>query len=242
MILTPGRWLAEEVAPLCPGRPVRFVRLGCDTALWRPARRRWRLPERPEIVVLGRLDPVKGHARMMRLMALLLREWPGDLPRPLLHIVGEPANLSVTHLEDLARREGLAPGADVRLTARRVADLPSLLSAAALGVVPSTGSEIICRVAQEFLLCGTPVAVSGAGSLDEVLFEDAGASFRSLDDSGAAALLGAWLRRSLNEGPEERERRAGRARTLFSLETMGRELDEALRSAAPPVDAGGTGP
>lgn len=242
LILTPARWLAEEVAPICPGRPVRCVPLGCDTRHWQPVFPAMP-PARPEIVMLGRLDPVKGHARMMRLMALLLREWPDDLPRPLLHVVGEPANLSAAHVEELARREGLTPGIDVRLTTRRVPELPPVLTAATLGVVPSLGSEVICRVAQEFLLCGTPVVVSGAGSLDEVLFEEAGAGFRGLDDSAAAALVAGWLRRGFRESRPERERRAGKAKALFSLEAMGRDLDEALQAVArPPVDAGGGAP
>ena len=227
LLLAPSEALAAQLTALAPEQAAVCVPLGCDTQVFTrvPAAS---LGERPELVVLGRLDPVKGHAAMMRLMVRVLGDWPGDLPRPRLHVVGEPANLSATYLTELVKAAGLTFGDDFRLTATRVPDIARLLSEATLGVVPSLGSEIICRVAEEFLLCGTPVVVSGVGSLDEVLFSDAGGSYRGLGDEEAAALLGAWTRQSLAEGEAAKVARAAQARALFSLESMGAALSRLI--------------
>ena len=97
--------------------------------------------------------------------------------------------------------------------------------------MPSIGSEVIGRVAEEFLLCGTPVIVSGVGSLNEVLFDEkAGDSYSGLDSRAAANLIRCWLRQAVTETTEMRADRAFRARQLFSLETMGEALEVQFKS------------
>jgi glycosyltransferase involved in cell wall biosynthesis len=166
-------------------------------------------------------------------MRLVLAGWPRERVTPCLHIVGEPANLQSSQLIALAAGQGLVLGKDFRLTDTRVADVPSLLSRAALGLVPSIGSESICRVAAEFLLCGTPIAVSGVGSLEDMLFEGAGLSYRGLKDEDAAKLIQELTLTSLSEGEEAKRRRALRARETCSLAKMGQRLSQILRPFDP---------
>jgi glycosyltransferase involved in cell wall biosynthesis len=227
LLLAPSRGLAAKLRQLDTQRPVVAVTLGCDAARYAPVAAA--APARPEILLLGRLDPVKGHERALALLRLIINNWQGPGAPPCLHFIGEPANLSVTHLQHRAAALGLAVGSDVVITARRVESLAAALSSATLGLVSSLGSEIIGRVAEEFLLCGTPVLVSGAGSLDEVLaFPAAGASFRDYDDAATAALIASWLRRSGAETAAEKQARAAAARLHFSLEAMGQALGHAL--------------
>jgi glycosyltransferase involved in cell wall biosynthesis len=230
LVLTPSESLAKEARRIESVR-VESVPLGLDASSFArsaPAPRSVGAG-RPELVVLGRLDPVKGHATLLKIFTGVLKEWPSAWPRPLLHIVGEPANLSAAHITHAAAAAGVAPE-DYRLTTGRVADVAGLLSRATLGVIPSLGSEIICRVAEEFLLCGTPVAVSGVGSLSEVLIDETmGVTWRGLGDVAAAAALTAWLQRSTDEGEASKAARAARARAAFSLEAMGAALLQALR-------------
>ena len=111
------------------------------------------------------------------------------------------------------------------------------MSATDLAVISSLGSEVICRVAEEFLLCGVPLFVSGVGSLEECLVDKSfGSSYRGLSEERAATLLTEKLWQASQESTIERQARAEAARQLFSLEAMGKELStmlDALRSEDP---------
>ncbi len=224
LVLTPSKRLADAVQRLDASARVASVTLGIDTEAYR----RIAAPPaaRPELLIFGRLDPVKGHHAALRIMAKILATWPKDFPRPRLHIAGQPANVSRTHIEQWVKESQLVVGDDVLLTLERVADVPTLLSRATLGWVPSLGSEIICRVAEEFLACGTPVALSGAGSLDETLFDGAGFSYGGKSEDETARLFSTWLPAVLREDESAKATRAATARALFSLETMGNSLTD----------------
>lgn len=229
--LAPSAALTRELKALSPDVPAHHVVLGIADG-------RFMLPPQPpprrtppEIVLLGRFDPVKGHAEAFQLHRMLLDRWR-EGPKPVLHIVGEPANLSVAHLEQIAAKERLSQS-DYKITARRVEDVPALLSGAVLGLVSSTGSEIIGRVAEEFLLCGTPVALSGAGSLNELLFDGAGFSYRGLAPDETATRLVPWIERSIAESPAARQARSATAKERYSLPAMARGLKVALQISSP---------
>jgi glycosyltransferase involved in cell wall biosynthesis len=231
MIMAPSQRLASELSAIGVKAPIESITLGCDTArFYRPDSVAAISEDRPIILIFGRLDPVKGHSLMIQRMAQILALW-GDKPRkPALHIVGEPANVTVAQLEEETRKAKLTLGSDVVISTLRVDNVAGLLASAALGVVPSLGSEIICRVAQEFLLCGTPVAVSGAGSLPEVLFDDAGFCFNGQSIEADIEAFTNWISRSLNESAELKVKRAKRARAFYSFEAMADRLSQVFRS------------
>ena len=229
LILTPSAAMAAAVRRLHPWQQVIPVVLGCDAdRLQRPAFAEAPV-KRPEMLIFGRLDPVKGHRAMITRFASLLRAWDRKSPAPRLHIIGEPANLAAADLMGYVAAEGLRWGDDVVVTVQRLDDVAATLSNACLGVVSSLGSEVICRVAEEFLLCGTPVAVSGVGSLDEVLFPGAGFSYGQMSDEEATAAFCHWLALSAGEGVAAKNARAQAARREFSLEAMANALSNALR-------------
>ena len=94
-------------------------------------------------------------------------------------------------------------------------------------MVSSIGSEIICRVAEEFLCCGTPVFVSGVGSLPEVLIsEDMGLSYGGLESSVAAQKMTQKLLNYSVETRQQRLDRGIRAKDAFSLAVMGQRLED----------------
>jgi glycosyltransferase involved in cell wall biosynthesis len=185
------------------------------------------LIRRPELLLVGRFDPVKGHAEFFRIFSACIKSWDfplGNEISPHLHIVGEPANISSEQIRAELKACGLREGIEVTLSDRRVDDLPALMEAATLGVISSLGSEYICRVAEEFLLCGTPLFISGAGATKEVLFTGAGACYegKSIEEAGEMlkrSFVAAW-----EESESARSERAGIAGARYSLQSMASAL------------------
>ncbi|MCX6126026.1 MAG: glycosyltransferase [Proteobacteria bacterium] len=208
--------------------PIVKIILGVDESRFRAPQFELSL-ERPELLIFGRLDPVKGHREFMKIFKRIHVQFSEKL-QPVLKIVGLPANLSVRHLEEFTRAEMLTWGRDVVVISDHIEDVPGLLAGASIGVVPSIGSEIICRVAEEFLMCGTPVAVSGVGSLEEVLMAPGfGVSFRDLSEEAAAALIYSSLCQFISELPEVRTARATQAAEVFSLQKMSECWEQAVQ-------------
>ncbi|MBX3098198.1 MAG: glycosyltransferase [Salinibacterium sp.] len=126
-------------------------------------------PDRPIVVIAGRVQPLKGHELAVRALAELhrLRGWA-----PVLVIAGEvtPGDEAFAGLlRTLAAELGVA--ADVRFVGALHRDaLAGLLAAAALTIVPSF-SETFGLVALESAASGTPVLAYRAGGLPEAVAE-----------------------------------------------------------------------
>lgn len=221
-ILVPGRTLEDACSDLFGRSRVVSVILGCDTDKYTytgAVQRR----ARPELMIFGRFDPVKGHREFLQIFRRIINRWPESQPAPLLTIAGEPANLTAAVILAEAAQLGLAEE-HLQILCGRFGDAAAMMAGATMGVVSSLGSEQICRVAEEFLLCGTSVAVSGVGSLEDVLFKNAGVSYRGLGAEDAAALLRKAMLDAFAEPQAIRAERAARAKQLFSLEAMGERL------------------
>ena len=229
LVLAPSEYIAHSVRTLSLSVEVASVMLGIDgTHYFRkisPKSETQPFSDQEDVLVFGRFDPVKNHEGFLRVFALMLSQWDHTW-RPRVRIVGHPANVTASHLRRWVEKFGLVDGRDVIIESAQVGDVAALLSSTLLGVVPSKGSEIICRVAEEFLLCGTPVLVSGAGSLDETLFEGAGQTWTGTStDAERAAVLYSSLIQAHQETESVRQRRADEAKKRFSLDAMGSTLE-----------------
>ncbi len=140
----------------------------------------------PTLTVVGRYDPVKGHKETIEALAIAdfktyLREnqWMQII------FIGESQNVSALSLFEHAcqtfavRGQPLSdtrwmvevPEKKIRLFIidERLRDVALWMRQSSFGLIPSLGSEVICRVAVEFLQQGTPLVSSNAGALSEVL-------------------------------------------------------------------------
>jgi glycosyltransferase involved in cell wall biosynthesis len=147
---------------------------------------------RAVVLAAGRLVPQKGY----QVLLTAASRWQGRDPVPLLVIAGEGP--LADSLADQARSTGIA----VRFLGQR-ADIPALLGAADVVVVPSVweGQPLIV---QEALRMGRPIVAARTGGIPDMTGEDAAllvppgdpaalaAAVESvLDDPGLAGRLGA---------------------------------------------------
>lgn len=218
-ILTPAKIVQERFQKALPKKKVESVTLGLDASQFFP------MPivrKRPTLLIVGRLDPVKGHKGFLEVFKGLLETHP--LPSPFLQIIGQRSNLTPEELNAQAANLGLKKDEDYEIIDERVTDLPERMARAALGIVPSLGSEVIGRVTEEFLLAGTPVLLAPVGSLKECLIEE------DFGDALTPESLNVWLKRASKESFDDRLDRSERAQLYFSLEAMGQNLEKALEN------------
>lgn len=225
-VIAPSRLVADPLEKLLDCE-VSVITLGCDqkTFFFNDTNR----SARPEILIFGRLDPVKGHREFLPFFKKILEtaKAKGD-PRPRLRIVGLPANISETHIRAAADAIGLLSD-DVIIQCERVQDVAALMSGASLGLVSSLGSEIICRVAQEFLMCGTPVVTTSVGSLPEIFTNQTfGMAYDHHNLNESADALYKWLCLGHCESKKDRQTRALMAQKAFSIQRMSTDLDKLL--------------
>ncbi len=226
-IIAPSQGIARRMKHLIPFKPVEVVPLGVDQDKFKRAAFRPSILE-AEFLIVGRFDPVKGHAEFLKIWKKFTQRREGRLPKPMLHIIGEAANLSQDYIKIAVSEAGLKLDRDVKLTFGRHPNLPDAMSKAAVGVISSLGSEIICRVAEEFLLCGTPVMVSGVGSLGEVMFENAGFNYGGSSEKELLDQMEIWLEKGFHEADDDKIKRSQMALEIFSLPAMGKVLEKVL--------------
>lgn len=162
--------------------------------------------DRALVVVVGRLAAQKGLSTLLDATA----GWALREPRPLVAIAGEGP------LEGEIRDRVLAEDLPVRLLGQR-ADIPALLAAADVAVVPSVweGQPLIV---QEMLRAGRPIVATRVGGIPGLTGEDAAilvppadlqalrqAVTRILDEPETATALAAAARRRAAELPTEED-------------------------------------
>jgi glycosyltransferase involved in cell wall biosynthesis len=148
-----------EIIP--PGVDANHFRSHLDPST---ARRRlgWSSPNEPLVGVVARLSPVKGLDIFLRAAAQVLRSVPGTS----FALVGGPAQLKVADLRTMTRRLGI--DRRVRLTGW-VQDTGPYMEAFDVAVVPSVGSEAICRVALEYMSMSRPVVGTEVNAIPETV-------------------------------------------------------------------------
>ena len=154
---------------------VRVVPLGVDTELFRPSgsaecaeQRDWlRGGGRAEVILVGRLHPLKGFDLAIDAVAQIPRD-----ERPTLRIVGAPppdGDDYVGALHDAVARHGMLASTAFDGALRR-SELAERIRSATLMLVPSH-SETFGLVALEAAASGVPVIARDAGGLREAVVD-----------------------------------------------------------------------
>lgn len=183
-----ARWLVEDVG--LPARKVMTIHNGVDLARFghgdrREARERLGLPSDTMIVgTVGRLDPVKDQAGLLRAFATVAAEHPGSM----LLIAGDgPCR------EDLSRLvQALGIDGRVRLLGD-CRDVPGVLAALDIFALPSI-AEGMSNTILEAMASGLPVVATRVGGNPE-LVEDhvTGRLVVSRDPGALAEAMAAYL-------------------------------------------------
>ncbi|MGB5984618.1 MAG: glycosyltransferase family 4 protein, partial [Desulfobacterales bacterium] len=174
---------------------------------------------------VGRLDPVKDPDTFLRAAARVAHQ----LPEIEFIMAAAPANLN----HDQIRRRVKALGLENRLTLLpRGSDIETHMAAMDLGVITSTGSEVISRVLLEFLALGKPVLGTPVNAIGEIIEPGVnGELFPPGDDRALARLMTAWA-----QDPGQRIAYAAGARQtyahLYGEDPMYRQYREVLAAAA----------
>lgn len=120
------------------------------------------VPDTPVVGIVARLDPVKGHRYLIQAIAELQTRYP----RIQLKIAGQEENIKVSELRRVAERHDVKPRVEFLGFQDRVAEF---MKGCTVGVVASTGSEAVSRVALEWMAAGKPLVATSVGCLPELV-------------------------------------------------------------------------
>jgi glycosyltransferase involved in cell wall biosynthesis len=134
-------------------------------------------------LVVARFDPVKGHESLMEaFLKAKFENKQGFVLDAQLLFVGYKANINLNDMYkkylkifgsgQVAPKRFFLETKDHKkqlfIIEEKITDLPKMINIARFGVIPSLGSEVICRVAVEFLQSGLPTMSSNVGALPEI--------------------------------------------------------------------------
>ncbi len=146
----------------------------------------------PIFGLIGRIDRKKGHFIVLRALKVLINK--GYNVRCV--VAGPEADTSYEELKNFAREE--------RLTQRifflgKVSDIRDVYRICDCGIIASTASETICRVALEFMAMNIPVIASRLNGISDVVPEQHGCL---LFDTGSHTDLADKMEKFLNKHGE----------------------------------------
>ncbi len=168
-------------------------------------------PKEPKLGIVARLDPVKGHRYLIEALSLLRGTYPGLR----LLVAGQEENIKLRDLQKIAQRLRVDPQVEFLGFQREV---DACMSDCTIGVIPSTGSEAVSRVALEWMAAGRPVVATRVGCLPEIVQE--GVTGYLVDPEDAPALASA-IARLLHEPAKARsmgDSAWSRVKRHFSME------------------------
>ncbi len=176
------------------------------------------------VASVARFAPQKDHATFFKAADYLARS---ALNVHFL-VAGYPAEFETSYIQNIVETYSSLHGR-YTLWTERLSDGRPLVRAADIGVIHSSGSEAICRVAMEYMASGIPLVATRIGILPEVIHE--GINGLLVSPGHAKSLAGALYRLIESESLRSRLGKAGRRRLeeVFSYERAVGKLDSILQ-------------
>ncbi len=157
------------------------------------------------IASVARFAPQKDHATFFKAADTLAR----SVQNVHFLVAGYPAEFDTPYIQRIAESYPALNGR-YTLWAERLDDSRPLVRAADIGVIHSSGSEAICRVAMEYMASSIPLVATRIGALPEVIHE--GESGLLVSPGHGEAMAGALFRLVQSEQLRHRLGEAGRRR------------------------------
>ena len=155
------------------GKSPHVIYPGIDSIIYKPKadkralKRKFNLnPDDPVIGIVGRLSPVKGHRFFIEAAKLISMKFP----RAQYVIAGGDAQISLAELQISA---SLLKIPNFKYFGH-VDNISEIMGAFDIGVIASTGSEMICRVLLEYHSAGLPVIGTSVNQISELLLQSNG--------------------------------------------------------------------
>lgn len=119
---------------------------------------------RKNIVIgkIARLDPVKGHNVLISAMKMVLDKYPNTI----LECAGKPENTKIDELKQQSKNLGIKKNIVLK---NFVEDIPKFISHCDIGVISSTGSEAVSRVALEWMSAKKPLIATNVGGMEDII-------------------------------------------------------------------------
>jgi glycosyltransferase involved in cell wall biosynthesis len=226
--------ISGAVAAELPTRPeiVRRIANGIDperyAAVAAPVDNLGIRPEKSVVVCVGRLEPWKGQHVLLESFPEILKSFPDSV----LLFVGPGAVNKPAYANQLRERAAELMVDDAIVFAGPREDIPAVLAATDVAVVPTRTAEPFGRTVVEAMAAGLPVVATDAGGPREIVLDgETGFLVPPGDVSALAGRIG-WLL-----GHPEQARAMGqcgreRVRRHFALSRVVRELTSVLHEAA----------
>ncbi len=141
-------------------------------------------PECKTMAIVGRISPVKGHDLLLAGFRKLLENCPKTVLL-ILYKHPDPQRPELRALQEQCRNMQIEQ--QVRFIGPRQ-DIQAIMKFVDVGVVSSIDSEVICRVAVEFLSVGTPVVAFPTGCLPEIIHSNINGMLTKNQDSDSLAV------------------------------------------------------
>ncbi len=178
-------------------------------------------PLLPVVGIVGRLSPVKGHEFFLKAARSAQDKNPGVS----YVIAGGDAQLSAERLRLDAQEAGLE---NIHFFGI-MESIDRLISAFDVGVVASTGSEMICRVLMEYLAAGIPAVATEINQVSEIMSVSGGGIAVPPADSSAMAEAILTLLTDGRRAQDLSESGHGWVKSRRSLEALALESEDFLR-------------
>lgn len=191
------------------------------------------LPRRPEVLLLGRFDPRKGHLALIAALPTVLAAVPDSRFR----LCGPSASPVEQRTRAAVTRAVAAAGVGSAVEIGDATPVAETMGPAAVVVVPST-SEGLPNVVMEAFAYGRPVVATSVGGIPEVVIDGVTGWLVPPGDPGA---LAAALIEALTDPAEARRRgvagrRLAETRSFPAVVTMWHEQYDSLVSGSARAD------